>query len=92
MMDFFEVNTQKTLLKIVSNVSQNINSEEDFKKILMLLPPVMQFLENWESTEIMDLTIPSIKWICEAPLRFFDGYNTLDKVKPYMEEMSEQVM
>lgn len=41
MMDFFEVNTQKTVLKIVSNVSQNINSEEDFQKVLMILPPLI---------------------------------------------------
>lgn len=81
MMDFFEVNTQRTILKIVSNVCQAINSEEDFNKVNLFVPPLVQLFEAWNSSESFDLISSSIKKICESPLRFFDGYNNLDKVK-----------
>lgn len=45
MMDFFEMGTQKIILKIINNVSQNINSEEDFAKAVNFIPTLTMMLD-----------------------------------------------
>lgn len=42
-------------------------------------------LDVKQSPDRFELLSTIIKRICESPLRFYDGYNTLDKVKVMME-------
>mmetsp|Transcript_42629 Transcript_42629/g.49855 ORF Transcript_42629/g.49855 Transcript_42629/m.49855 type:complete len:123 (+) Transcript_42629:303-671(+) len=45
LMDFFELDIQIVMMKLISNVCLNLNREEDISKLLTLLPTLTMFFE-----------------------------------------------
>lgn len=67
MMDFFELDVQICILKMVSNVCMNVNREEDMQKLIPLLPALTNFLEirgtSDKHGEIFSLMCSSFQFI-----------------------------
>jgi len=45
-------------------------------------------LDSRGPSDRFELISTILKRICESPLRFYDGFNTIDKVKGMMEELN----
>ena len=88
-MDFFEMGTQKVILRILNNVCQNVNSEQEFQKAVCFVPTLTMMLDAKSPSDRYELLSTILKRICESPLRFLDGYTSLEKVKQMMEEISQ---
>lgn len=65
--DFFELNTQIVMLKMVSNICVNINREEDFKKLIPMIPTLTNFFEirgtTDKHTDMFNLICTSFQFI-----------------------------
>ena len=92
MMDFFELDVQICILKMISNVCMNLNREEDIEKLKSLLPALTNFLEirgtSDKHSELFNLTCTSFQFMCDAPLKFKDAYNNLDFVSDYFKSLN----
>ena len=82
--DFFELNTQIVMLKMVSNICVNINREEDFKKLIPMIPTLTNFFEirgtTDKHTDMFNLICTSFQFIWDCPLKFKDPYSNLTVV------------
>ena len=88
MMDFFEAGIQVSITKIVSNVCHNVSNESDFEKAQNMVPALTMQLDR-PGSDIFENVCLSIRRLTEAPLKFLDPYNALDKVRPLMDKIAE---
>lgn len=88
MLDFFQVSTQESVMKIVGYISSNINSQSDFDLVKNYWPALINLMER-HGSKVFDHACQSLKRFAESPLRFYDAYNAMDKVTPLVEQVAE---
>lgn len=67
MMDFFEYDVQISILRMISNVCLNVNREEDIKKLVLIIPALINFFEirgtSDKNAEMFGLMCTSFQYI-----------------------------
>lgn len=79
-MDFFEVDTQILIIKMISQC-MNLNREEDMEKVKILVPALTNFFEirgtSDKHQQMFRLMCTAFQFICESPIKFKDPYRDL---------------
>ena len=92
MMDFFEYDTQISILRMISNVWLNINREEDIKKLILIIPALVNFFEIKGSgdrcSEMFGLMWTSFQYIWDWPLKFKDPYSNFSLISGYYKDFN----
>ena len=87
MMDFFEFDVQISILRMISNVCLNINREDDIKKLLLIIPALVNFFEirgtSDKNSEMFGLMCTSFQYIWDWPLKFKDPYTNFTAVSEH---------
>lgn len=83
MMDFFELETQASILRMITNC-MNLNRDEDFQKVNTLIPALSNFLDirgtSDKHKEIFSQMCTSFQLICDSPLKFKDPHKDLQSI------------
>lgn len=90
MMDFFELDIQISIIKMISNICMNLHREEDMRKLTPILPALTNFFEvrgtSDKHAEMFGLMCTSFQYICDSSIKVKELYGNPQSASELMEK------